>query len=540
MANWFERALAAVAPATAAKRANYRRQFDIIENARAYEGASRTRRTANWRTARTSADAEITQGGEMLRQRARDLVRNNPYAAKLVTAHADNIVGAGIVPRANTGSEPLDATINKMFDAWVKHASIEGMMDFYGMQYLACREMVEGGDVLARKLYAKGSNVPVVLSNKPEDQISPLRIRILEAEFLDSTKNEARGSNLIVNGVELNKDGSRKGYWLFPQHPGNSVQNARLGRTSARVPVEEVAHLFEMQRQQTRGVTWFSPLVISMKDLDEYNQAELIRKKLEACMVGVVVPGDDDDGPIGLDETSGDGEGAAVVDSSGFPVERFEPGMFAYLRGGKDIKFNNPAISAGMEAYLRAQLRRMAAGGRLPYELLTGDLSQANYSSNRMGILQYRRFVEHVQWHVMIPMFCQPIWEWFIESLRLMQVVKQDVVVGVEWSPPKHEMISPLEDVKADILAARAGIRSMPDIIGATGRQVKQVLKEIDEWNQALDQTASGVVLDSDPRKVAINGQLQFEQSGESDDDEVEPPTAKPQGKSNAKKPPKG
>jgi capsid protein len=67
--------------------------------------------------------------------------------------------------------------------------------------------------------------------------------------------------------------------------------------------------------------------------------------------------------------------------------------MFAYARGGKDIKFNAPATVGGYAEYKKAMLRTAAAGLRLPYELLSGDLSDVNFSSIRAGIVEFRRFV---------------------------------------------------------------------------------------------------------------------------------------------------
>ena len=296
----------------------------------------------------------------------------------------------------------------------------------------------------------------------------PLHIQLLEAEFLDRQKNGPVGRNLVSAGIEFDGVGGRRGYWLFAQHPGTNVVNPKLKRESAFVKTTEVAHLFEPLRQQSVGVPWLAPIMIGLRDLDDYNQAELIRKKIEACVVGVVIPGEDEEAAIGQIDTEATDTG--LTDAEGFPIERFEPGMIAYAHGGKDIKFNNPAISAGIELYLRAQCRKLATGARIPYELLTGDFSQSNFSANRMGVMAYRRFVEHIQWHVIIPQFCQPVWNWFIEVCGLAGIIPVDSVVPVEWSPPKHEAINPIDDVKADILAARAGIRSMPDIISATGR----------------------------------------------------------------------
>ena len=78
----------------------------------------------------------------------------------------------------------------------------------------------------------------------------------------------------------------------------------------------------------------------------------------------------------------------------------------------------------------------------------------------------------------------------------------------VEWATPRHEALNPIDDVKADILAVRAGIRSMTDVIASTGRSNEAVLQEIADWNKKVDEL--GIVLDSDPRKIAINGQLQM------------------------------
>jgi len=73
-----------------------------------------------WRTSRT-ADTEIAMGGALLRDRMRDLVRNNPHAAKAV------------------------------WDRWTRQCDADGQLHFYGLQTLICREMVEAGEVMVWK-----------------------------------------------------------------------------------------------------------------------------------------------------------------------------------------------------------------------------------------------------------------------------------------------------------------------------------------------------------------------------------------------------
>src|SRR5690606_32300822 len=82
--NWLDAAIGAVAPGAALRRARQRRALDVMR--RAYEGARTGRRTEGWHTVGTSANTEIAPALARLRNRSRDLVRNNPYAAKAVHA----------------------------------------------------------------------------------------------------------------------------------------------------------------------------------------------------------------------------------------------------------------------------------------------------------------------------------------------------------------------------------------------------------------------------------------------------------------------
>ncbi len=101
---------------------------------------------------------------------------------------------------------------------------------------------------------------------------------------------------------------------------------------SVRVPADSVIHLFKRDRVQQRGVPWGAPVMRALRDLDDWTNAELVRKKTEACLVGIV---------MGADEAD-QGVAPAVVDADGKTIEQFEPGLIAYARGGKDIKFNQP------------------------------------------------------------------------------------------------------------------------------------------------------------------------------------------------------
>ncbi|MDR6954132.1 lambda family phage portal protein [Ancylobacter sp. 3268] len=517
MTNLLDKAIGYFSPKIGAQRAANRRRIALLEGTRRYEAAGRGRISAYWHGSSAGADAEIGKAGQRLRDRSRDLVRNNPLAAKIVTSHANNITGFGIRPRAKVEGDGKTKDkakkVNELFDEWSKVCITGGAMDFYGAQYMLTRMMVTDGEAYLRKR-----------SRRPSDGLPvPLQLQILDSEYCDWSKTTASDTgHEIRQGVEFDLIGNRAGYWMFPRNPKDILGwGTGTALASKFIPASDVAHIYRPDTNQVHGVPWMAPVMNDIDNLADYELSENIRKKTEAAVVGLVIPADDnaDDPNIGLlDPADGKEKGAPIEDFQGNPFETMEPGSFAILRGGKDVKFNTPAISAGIEAYIRTRHRTIAAGVLLPYELLTGDFSQANFASGKLGLLEYQTFVSAVQWHFMIPPVLQQVWEWFIAAAKDAGKIPRAWKIGVEWNPPEVESITRLDDARADLIEMRMGKRSPQEVIGKTGRDPKEVLQEIDEWNTAVDQTSSKVILDSDPRKVTNNGQFQMEPGGKNGD----------------------
>lgn len=479
-----DRALAAIAPRAAAKRLAGRMAFANL--ARAYDGATGGRRTDGWRTAGTSADTEIAGAGGVLRNRMRDLVRNNPHAAKAIAAWVSNIVGDGFTPYAATGNDELDKRIDALWEEWARECDADGRGDFHALTTLAVREMVESGEGFVRRRRRTASAGLAV----------PLQIQVMEADHLDESRIDAfRGSagGRTVRGIEYDRIGRRAAYWMFPDHPGDIGVALAINRSSVRIPAEQIIHLYKRDRVQQRGAPWGSPVIQSLRDLDDWTNAELVRKKTEACLVGVV---------MGADEGQ-EGVAPSVTDSNGKVIEQFEPGLIAYARGAKTIEFNQPAATSGVSEWLKAQLHIIAAGFGVPYELLTGDLSEVNFTSHRAGLNEFRRMVSAIQWQVVIPLFCQPVWDWFIEAAWL--AGKLPVATAkCEWQPAGFESVNPQADAAADLAEMRMGTLTLPKAIAKRGWNPRAMIHEIADTNTLLDRL--GIILDSDPRKVTQQG----------------------------------
>lgn len=115
--------------------------------------------------------------------------------------------------------------------------------------------------------------------------------------------------------------------------------------------------------------------------------------------------------------------------------------------------------------------------------------------------------VEQIQWQTVIPMFCEPIWRWFIERAQSQGLLPDGVEILAEWGTPKFESVNPLQDVQADLLEVRAGFSTMPQQIARRGYDPAEILAEWADFAAKAD--AAGLVFDSDPRKVSKAGLVQ-------------------------------
>lgn len=450
----------------------------MADKTRMYEGASHGRRTKNWRAQPTSAVTETRMSLSVLRDRCRDLVRNNPWAERGVRANVSNTVGAGIVAQFSASSDRASRTIQMAWRDWAESRTCDadGKHDFYGLQALAMRTVIESGEVLIRRVVRRNSAGNL-----------PLQIQLLEPDYLDTTKDSMmNGENRIIQGIELSPLNEIVAYWLFPEHPGSYVVSAK-GFVSQRVPAADILHMFRIDRPgQIRGVPWLSPAILRLRDLDEFEDALLVRQKIAACFVAYI-----------RDIEAG-GTGDLVKDAKEKrELEKFEPGMVEMLPPGKDITFANPPPSDGASDHVRSVLRSIAAALGQTYEALTGDLTQVNYSSARIGRLEYLANINQWQWFLLIPFMCDPVASWFLEAFDLTSGLPNGVTRN--WTTPRREMIDPVKETDAIKSQLRNGLISWREAIRQTGQDPDAVREEIAKSNADLD--AAGIILDCDPRR---------------------------------------
>jgi lambda family phage portal protein len=447
---------------------------------RSYQGAESNRLTGNKRPRNQAADQELLgpYGADAMRSWARSLVRDNAYAWNVVDTIVSNVIGDGITAQSTyeteEGEDIEDANDirDKTFGEWCEVCDINGELTFSEIQALVQREVVEAGEVLVRLIKTSGKEYRGI--SRPV----PLALELIEADrvALDRDTFTVRATretgNRIIRGVELDDKGKPVAYWIYPEHPNSpyTVKN----QTPERVPANEILHLYRKDRVgQSRGISWFAPIMSQMRDLATYVDNELQASAVASCYT-VFIKSDNPTGSLLAPE------GEDTSDNNGNQLEHIEPGIITRLSQNEDVSFANPGRpNSASEPWINLMLRGISAGTGTNYEAVAKDFSKTSYSSSRTSKLEDRprikRWQNHVVWH-----FCQPVWDEFMNaaarqgldgfpsSTELLE--DRRAVSPVEWQLPEQEWVDPAGEQSAAYDSISAYMSTYQDELGSRGR----------------------------------------------------------------------
>jgi lambda family phage portal protein len=451
-----------------------------------FDGAGQRRRLKSWMPTQYTTNVIMSATGALLRSRARDALRNNPHANAACDSFVANLIGTGVKPSSLLTDQPdLREQVMQLFMDWTDEADADEIADFYGMQTIVARALFEAGECFVR-----------FRNRKVEDGYTvPLQVQLLESEMCPYWFNQqAPNGNWIMNGVELDMLGKRAAYWFYPVHPGDVPIEPHGTLWPVRVPASEVLHIFKCTRPgQMRGVPLITPALVRMFLLDQYDDAELERKRIAAMFAGFITTATPEDVvPIdGIDDS-------AQQDNIG--LSGLEPGTMQTLLPGEDIKFSEPAdVGGAYEAYQYRQQLALFGGLGMPYSVVTSDLRRANYSSLRGSIVEFRRKLEQFQHNIIVFQMCRPIWKRWLDTAVLAQAIPieasayladQVTFQRAKWIPQRNDWVDPLKDRQAEKLAVDAGFKSRSDVVEAEGTDPEETDRRIaadKEREESLD-----------------------------------------------------
>jgi lambda family phage portal protein len=431
-----------------------------------FDAGQHHRRLRGFRATRSHVNALIAASGPDITARARWLVRNNGYAVNAVESWAANTVGDGIKPISKIGDAARKEELQRLWLAWTDEADAEGLTDFYGLQRRAAREVFMAGEVFFRiRMRRSGDGLSV-----------PMQLQMLPSEMLPLHETGiAANGNVIRQGIEFDRIGRRVAYHFLRRHPGDSTDPGLAGEI-VRVPASEVIHVIDpVEGGQLRGVSKLAPAIVKLFLLDQYDDAELDRKKVAAMYAMFVTspapenplaPMDDEDGPGGLE---------------------ISPGQIVRLDPGEDVTVGQPADSGGTyEPFQYRTLLQISAALGIPYPYLANDMVKGNFSNSRLALIEFRRRVSAWQHSVMVYQLCRPVYARWMDAAVLSGALtlpsyetNRSRLLTADWLPTKWDWVDPLKDANAEIAQIEAGLKSRTQAIAERGYDAEQVDREI-------------------------------------------------------------
>lgn len=466
--NIIDQVVAYFAPEKAIKRLKARKVLDFVNS---YTGARKDRRSMSaWVAPGGDADSDLLPDLGTLRERSRDLIRNNPLASGAINTKVTNVVGIGLSLQSSIDWEYLRLT-EEAADEWEKNTErefklwaesfecdIQRTSTFAELQGLIFRSVLENGDAF-------------VLLTQIARSFHPYKttIQLIEADKV-CNPNNASDDEKLAGGVKKDQFGAPVAYYIMETHPGARFFKDRTWKEvqafNKKLPYRSVLHLFNKIRiGQTRGVPDLAPVIECFKQLDTYTQAE-IHAAVVSAMFTVFVKSES---PFGMNPMEPVAETQASSSDSDI---KLGPGIIVDLMPGEDITTTGPGRpNPTFDPFVKAILQQIGVCLEIPFEVLIKHFD-SSYSAARAALLEAWRYFENRRvW--LARSFCQPIYEaWLYEAVAIGRIKApgflQDPAVRkaycrAQWIGPARGQIDELKEVNAAIRRVESGISTLEE-----------------------------------------------------------------------------
>ena len=390
-------------------------------------------------------NSEVAAAGSLIGSRAAYQAANNPYIGNAVGNIVTFTVGTGPRPNVRGVERELRRQLHFAFDRFCEMVDHAGRTNFGGLLAQIVHDMVVYGEGLA------------VMHSTADG----LQIQVIPPNHLDPAKTTILGDGRqIVQGVEFDATGRRVAYWIFPERPHSVFADHT---PAVRVDAAHVLHVFHpIAAGQVRGLSWLAPAILTANELNQWKDAMLVGAKMAAMQAGFITETSDTGGEEEL-----------------YAEPTWEPGALTRLPLGTDVTFSAPDQIKDAPALLRMTLQELAAALGVPEFLLSGDLTNANYSSLRAGLIPFRARIDQVQHNTLVPQVLRPVWRRWLAQEILAGRIDAPADTPCDWIMPRPQQVDPAKDLEATEKALALGLTSRTNAINELGWNADDIDEEI-------------------------------------------------------------
>ena len=450
---------------------------------RQYAAARQTRMTGDWRPINSGVNELLRSSRPVILARTRQLIRDFGYLGRAKRILVNYRVGDGIVLQSRVHEEQVSPDdkpklnmraiqqIEDVWRWWCDDCDAAGRMHYFDFERLWCGEDVEAGESILAMRWDSGNG-----------RYLPLTLQSYEAEWLaDMPVAPVEKGNLFDQGIELDPYTMRPVAYHFSVPQGYTSISAKR---SARVPAQLILHGFEpLRSQQVRGISPFTAGLLLADDLQECVASTVDRFKLASRWLAFVTTEDTMDWM--RNRSKADDQGRRVIDMQNAIME--------FLKPGEKVDINSADIPGdSFGPFVTFILRTLAISTDTPFELLSGNYGDLNYSTMRVLRNDFKRMNRPgIRRH--IRQFSQPLFRAVMDAAHLAGRIdlpgyRRDPWRYWEciWQEPGQDPLDLLRESRAYVELANNRHWSPQETILARGRNPEDVLDECEEWEAEL------------------------------------------------------
>lgn len=502
---------------------------EFINSGYSDSGASKIKKALKGMISKSKSPVEdIDYNLNTLRQRSRSLFMGSALARSAINTNRTNVVGEGLKLKPRIDYKLLNMTketakewsirTEKEFLLWAesKFCDTTRVNNFYELQQLAFTSWILNGDGFCI----------IEMDNPTQFYPYSLRLHMIEADriynprILNSQKTlieELSNGNKIINGVEINKNGSIVAYYVSSHYMGNNLCNAKFTRIQAygdKTGNPNILHLMESERcEQYRGVPYLSPVIESLLQITRYTEAELTAAVIQAFFT-VFIKQTGNRSEIPFEDSISESE---RVDDADPTTYELGAGTINVLGENEDVVFADPKRPAsGFEGFVTSITKHIGAALEIPHELLTKSFL-ASYSASRAALLEaWKSFRMKRTWFAND--FCKPVYElWLNEAVARGRInapgyfadpIIRKAWQGSEWIGPAPGQIDPVKEVNAAKLRVENGFSTRErETTEINGGDFENNIVQLEDENKKMIQ--AGLIFNGgvDGAQVSNNSQ---------------------------------
>ena len=365
---------------------------------RVYEAAKYDRHTEGWFGDWGNSSWNIIAELQIVRNRSREMAKNDPILHKVIEQRRNNIIGAegfrlmmdvadwGMVKDDIGGGKHYgkipDAMANGIIQrAWQLWSETPEWADAKGRKTLAVILALADAD------YVREGESIIEMCPGPQGNDNPFgfslrRIRpdSLAVRYCATLPN----GNEVYNGVEVDRYGRCAGYWFYTTMAPTGIWTGELYRVAA----DLICHRYdEDYEDQHRGFPIIACVLRTIKMLHQYNEAELIKARRQAYAAGSysVDPNWPGATPEDIaDPVKNEGDRAQFQ-------QNVEPGQDRIVaKGWAYHEAPATAPNPNMPLFNTALGRMIASGSGSAFHNLFNDFGSINWSAGRLAEAEQR------------------------------------------------------------------------------------------------------------------------------------------------------